>query len=176
MADIERRASVVEVRADGRRLEGYAAVFEQRATIADFTETVARGAFADTLRSGRDVLALVDHDPQRLLGRTKNGTLRLAEDQRGLAFSIDVPDTQLGRDTLAMAERGDLGGASFGFRVPKGGDGWEGRNRTLIRVDLIDVSAVIAFAAYPQTSVTARSDGEPRLPLALARRFTEIFR
>lgn len=176
MVEIERRASLVEVRAAGRKLEGYAAVFDQQTTIADFSETVARGAFTDTLRSGRDVLALVDHDPQRLLGRTKNGTLRLAEDQRGLSFSIDVPDTQLGRDTLAMAERGDLGGASFAFRVAKGGDGWEGRNRTLLRVDLIDVSAVIAFAAYAQTSVAARSQSEPRLPLALARRFTEIFR
>jgi HK97 family phage prohead protease len=176
MAEIERRASIVEVRADGRKLEGYAAIFDQRATIADFSETIARGAFADTLRSGRDVLALVDHDPGRLLGRTKNGTLRLAEDQRGLAFSIDLAETQLARDMLAMAERGDLGGASIGFRVPAGGDGWEGRNRTLIRVDLFDVGPVIAFAAYPQTSVTARSNGEPRLPLALARRFTEIFR
>lgn len=174
--DIERRASLVEVRAAGRRLEGYAAVFEQRTSIADFSETIARGAFTDALRSGRDVLALVDHDPQRLLGRTKNSTLRLAEDERGLAFSIDMPDTQLGRDMVAMAERGDLGGASFGFRVPKGGDAWEGRNRTLVKVDLIDVSAVIAFAAYPQTSVTARSRNEVHLPLALAKRFMETFR
>jgi len=132
-----------------------------------------RGAFADTLRSGRDVLALVDHDPGRLLGRTKNSTLRLAEDQRGLSFSIDIPDTQIGRDVLAMAERGDLGGASFGFRVPKGGDVWEGRNRTLIRVELIDVSAVIAFPAYPQTTVTARSQSDKALSLALAKRFLE---
>src|SRR5688572_23092084 len=104
MTDLERRSLSLEVRASGRKLEGYAAVFEQRANVADFSETVARGAFTETLRSGRDVLALVDHDPHRLLGRTKNGTLRLAEDTRGLSFSIDVPDTQLGRDVLAQAE------------------------------------------------------------------------
>jgi HK97 family phage prohead protease len=171
--DIEWRASVLEVRAGGRKLEGYAAVFEQRTTVADFTESIARGAFAETLRSGRDVLALVDHDPGRLLGRTKSGTLRLAEDQRGLTFSIDVPDTQLGRDMLAMAERGDLGGASFGFRVAKGGDSWEGRNRTLLRVELFDVGPVVAFSAYPQTTVTARSREEGHLSLKLAKRFLE---
>lgn len=174
--DIERRAAIVEVRAAGRKIEGYAAVFGEPTIIADFSETVAAGAFTETLRSGGDVLALVDHDPGRLIGRTKNGTLRLAEDQRGLSFSIDVPDTQLGRDVLAMAERGDLGGASFGFRVLRGGDAWEGRNRTLLRVELIDVGPVIAFPAYPQTSVSARSKGEPRLSLALAKRLVETFR
>ena len=91
MDGMERRAAAIELRADGRRLEGYAAVFDERTAIADFTEAVARGAFSDTLKSGRDVLGLVDHDPHRLLGRTKNGTLRLAEDGRGLAFSIDAP-------------------------------------------------------------------------------------
>lgn len=170
---IERRASLVEVRAAGRRLEGHAAVFDDRTAIADFTEAVARGAFADTLRSGQDVLGLVDHDPHRLLARTRNGTLRLSEDSRGLAFDLDVPDTTLGRDMLAMAERGDIGGASFAFRVPKGGDSWEGRNRTLHRVELVDVSIVVAFPAYSGTTVSAR-DLQPRaLPLALARRYIE---
>lgn len=182
MTEIERRAVPLELRAAGRKLEGYAAVFDETVTIADFSERIAPGAFAETLRAGGDVLGLVDHDPGRLLGRTKNGTLRLVEDQRGLAFSIDVPDTSLGRDILAMATRGDLGGASFGFRVPKGGDAWDGRNRTLLRVDLVDVSAVVAFAAYPQTTITARSSanaangGISRLPLALAKRLVETFR
>jgi HK97 family phage prohead protease len=172
----ERRAFAGELRAAGRRLEGYAAVFDQRITIGDFTEAVAPGAFADTLRSGRDVLGLVDHDPERLLARTRNATLRLAEDVHGLAFSIDVPDTQLGRDILAMAERGDLGGASFSFTVPEGGDTWEGADRTLVRVELFDVGPVIAFPAYPQTTVAARSRRErPRLPLGLARRLLETF-
>jgi len=173
MSDMERRAAAVELRADGRRLEGYAAVFGERTDIADFTESVAAGAFAESLKSGRDILGLVDHDPHRLLGRVKNGTLRLAEDGRGLAFSIDVPETALGSDMLTLAKRGDLGGASFGFRVPKGGDRWEGRNRTLLRVDLFDVSVVVAFPAYASTSVSARDLQHRRLPLALARRYLD---
>ena len=112
----ERRGGV-EVRAVGRRLEGHAAVFGVPARIGAFTETIRPGAFRAALAGGTDVLALIDHDPSRLLGRTSSGSLRLSEDTRGLAFVIDVPDTQLGRDILALAERRDLGGMSFGFRV-----------------------------------------------------------
>ena len=172
----ERRAAALELRAAGRRIEGYAAVFGERAPVADFTEEVAPGAFAASLAAGGDVLGLVDHDPARLLARTKSGTLRLVEDARGLAFSIDVPDTQLGSDMLALAGRGDLGGASFGFRVPPGGDSWQGPLRTLLRVDLIEVSVVVAFPAYAGTSVSARDLQPKRLPLVLARRYMETIR
>jgi hypothetical protein len=151
---IERRAAALEVRAKGRKLEGYAAVFETRAKIADFDEIIARGAFADTLKSG-DKLALVDHDAARILGRTRAGTLKLAEDTRGLHFEIDAPDTTPGRDVLALAERGDLGGASFGFVAIR--DAWAGSLRTLFAVDLREISIVSAWPAYPQTSVSARS-------------------
>jgi HK97 family phage prohead protease len=172
MIPTERRAAV-EFRRDGRRLVGYAAVFDALAKVADFTEKVAPGAFRATLESGADVVALVDHDIGKLLARTKSGTLRLAEDARGLAFDLDLPDTQLGRDTLALAERGDLGGASFGFIVEPGGDTWQGRERTLRRVKLVDVSIVQSFAAYPQTSVSWRTLGNRSLAISLARRYLE---
>ena len=172
---IERRAAV-ELRAEGRRLVGYAARFDTRAAVADFTESIAKGAFSASLAAGADVVALVDHDRGRLLARTRSGTLRLAEDDAGLRFDLDVPDTQLGHDTLALVERGDMGGASFSFVVPRGGDRWEGRDRTLVNVSLRDVSLVSAFPAYPETSVSARSQGQPRLPLALVRPYVELFR
>jgi HK97 family phage prohead protease len=164
---IERRAAA-EIRRDGRRLEGYAAVFNVEARVADFVETVAPGAFTASLADGRDILALVDHDARAVLARTRSGTLRLAEDSRGLAFSLDVPDTQPGRDALALAERGDLGGASFGFRIPKGGERWDGNRRTLARVELLEISVVSSFPAYAETSVSARSrDAAERARLAL---------
>jgi HK97 family phage prohead protease len=170
---IERRTAL-ELRTEGRKLVGYAATFGARAQIADFTETIAKGAFAGSLANERDVLGLVDHDPGKLLARTASGTLRLAEDDKGLRFELDVPDTQLGRDILALAERRDIGGASFGFRVPKGGDKWEGRNRTLTRVDLFDVSVVQSFPAYPQTSVSARHRAGKFMPLDVAKRYLEL--
>ena len=157
MGVIERRAAA-ELRAvGGRKLAGYAATFGTPAPIGSFTETIRAGAFrASLLRPGADVLALVDHDPTRLLARTGSGTLRLTEDARGLAFELDVPPTTLGADVLALAERGDLGGMSFGFRVTD--EAWPAADRRELRaVDLVEVSVVQAFPAYSDTSVSARS-------------------
>lgn len=151
---VERR-SFSEVRSNGRRLEGYAAKFGSEARIGAFVETIAPGAFKDALAG--DVLALLDHDAGKVLGRTRSGTLRLSEDSRGLSFSLDVPETQAGRDVLALAERGDLGGMSFGFVVPKGGEDWSGERRTLRRVALKEVSVVSAWPAYPDTELALRA-------------------
>jgi Escherichia/Staphylococcus phage prohead protease len=136
MTLIERRAFAVELRAvaKGRRLEGYAATFNSEARFAGFTETIRPGAFRKTLDSKADVLALVDHDASKLLARTRSRTLRLAEDTRGLAFDLDLPDTSVGRDVLALAERSDLGGMSFAF-VPLD-EYWDGIERELRSVDL----------------------------------------
>lgn len=153
---VERRA-FSEVRASGRRLEGYAATFGATAALGRFSETIEPGAFRSSL-SG-DVLALLDHDAGKVLGRTRSGTLRLSEDSKGLAFSLDLPDTASGRDVLALAERGDLGGMSFGFTVPKGGESWAGERRTLRTIGLREISVVSAWPAYPDTSLALRSRG-----------------
>ncbi len=152
----ERRALAVEIRAKGRKLEGYAATFNNTATIGGrFVETIARGAFAATLRSQGDILALVDHDPGRVLARTRSGTLRLSEDSKGLAFTLDVPDTSHGRDVLALAERGDLGGMSFGFTAVD--EHRDGDRRELRAVELHEISVVLAWPAYDGTVIQARS-------------------
>lgn len=153
-SSIERRA-FPEVHARGRRLEGYAATFGSEANLGSFVETIEPGAFRGSL-SG-DVLALLDHDTGKVLGRTRSGTLRLFEDTRGLGFSLDLPDTQAGRDVTALAERGDLGGMSFGFNVPKGGEHWTGNRRSLRTVGLREISAVSAWPAYPDTSIALRA-------------------
>jgi hypothetical protein len=156
---MERRALQIEVRTardNPRRLEGYAAVFGAETRVADFVETIRAGAFAATLASGADVLALIDHNPSHVLGRTRSGTLRLSEDTRGLHFDVTLPDTQAARDVLALAERGDIGGASFGFRVPKSGDAWSGNRRELRAVDLHEISIVQSWPAYSNTTVEAR--------------------
>ena len=163
---IERRA-FAEVRAQGRRIEGYAATFGSMANIGSFTETIAPGAFRAALAG--DVLAMLDHDPGKVLGRTRSGTLRLTEDSKGLAFSLDLPDTQAGRDVQALAERGDLGGMSFGFTVPKGGENWQGERRTLHQIDLREVSIVQAWPAYPDTEIALRASRDAWLALPTPR-------
>lgn len=175
---MEQRGATIEVRAkSGRKLEGFAALYGVETHVSDpargtFRETIRAGAFADSLKA--DVLAIRDHDPTRLLGRTRSGTLRLGSDSRGLQFEIDLPDTSEGRDTLALAERGDLGGMSFGFDVPAGGDTWTGDRRELRSVVLHEISVVSHWPAYPGTVIDVRAGLiDARLGPLLARRWLE---
>jgi len=164
--DMERR-TFAEVRTAGRRIEGYAATFGSMANIGSFQERIAPGAFRSALAG--DVLAMLDHDPGKVLGRVRSGTLRLSEDSKGLAFSLDLPDTQAGRDVQALAERGDLGGMSFGFAVPQGGESWNGNTRTLHQIDLREVSIVQAWPAYPDTELALRAARDAWLALPCPR-------
>ena len=141
----------------GRTIGGYAAVFNSRANIGGyFEEVIAPGAFDDALM--QDVRALVDHDTGRVIGRTKAGTLRMKQDDMGLAVEIDLPDTSDGRDLATLIERGDVSGMSFGFVVTK--ETWdetmEPPMRTIQALDLREVS-VVAFPAYDDTSIAMRS-------------------
>lgn len=149
---------VLEVRAEADKpatILGHAALFDTPSMFMGFRETIAPGAFVDSL-SG-DIRALWQHDAARVLGRTKAGTLRLWEDDQGLAFELNPPDTQDGRDAVTLIERGDVDQMSFGFNVPPGGDSWgEDEDgiplRTLRAVSLMEISPV-TWAAYPQTGV-----------------------
>lgn len=173
-SDLEHRVAQ-EVRASGRKLTGYVARFDSEARIGSFTEVIRRGAFRASLDSGRDILALLDHKPDCLLGRTRSGSLELREDETGLAFTLSLPDTQAGRDLVALAERGDLGGCSFGFNVPAGGDHWQGDTRELRSVELHEVSIVQSWPAYANTEVSLRSR-QPDGQLAMLRYWLETCR
>ena len=141
-----------------RKIEGYAAVFnEMSEDIGGFQEKIADGAFASTIQND-DIRALWNHNADYPLGRNKAGTLTLEEDNKGLRFVIDPPDTQYSRDLIVSIDRGDVDQMSFGFRTIK--DHWEMNGdkvvRTLIEVKLYDVSPV-TYPAYPQTSAAVRS-------------------
>jgi uncharacterized protein len=151
---LERRA-VAELRVEGRALVGHAALFGVEAQIGRTIETIRPGAFSQTLKSGADVRAFVDHDSGKLLGRRRSRTLQLEEDGRGLAFSIDVPATSLGEDILELGRRNDLSGMSFGFRAVD--EKWSGRRRELRAVSLVEISVITGGQpAYPDTSVFVR--------------------
>jgi uncharacterized protein len=136
---------------EGREVHGYAALWNVPAKIANFTETVLPGAFRASLNASTDILALLDHKPDRLLGRTSSGTLQLAEDQKGLRFTLQIPNTSAGQDVLELIQRNDLGGASFGFLVRPKGEQWEGRSRKLSDLDLREISLVSSWPAYSET-------------------------
>lgn len=151
----------VELRAElsGNTLAGHAVVFGAHAEVKGHYEAIAPGAFDDTLRGGADVKAFWSHDQAKVLGSTKAKTLRLREDERGLAFELDLPDTSYARDLRELISRSDVNAMSFGF-IP-GDDRWsmapDGRQiRTHIRARrLVEVSPV-ALPAYEGTECYLR--------------------
>lgn len=144
-----------------RTLTGYAVQWEKKSRVLGyfrkFREQFKKGAFADSLRND-DQRFLWSHDTSKVLGRTKNNTLRLYEDDIGLRFELDLPDTTLGDDTYKSIKRGDVDGVSFGFKKEED-DIHEPDDdmplRTVKKAKLLEVSAV-AFPAYPDSQVSAR--------------------
>lgn len=169
---LERRAFAldeitVERRADDgstpTKIRGHAAVFNQLSEPLweGFREKIQPGAFRKTIKEA-DVRALFNHDPNFVLGRTKSKTLSLREDDVGLWFEVEPPETNWANDLMVSIERGDIDQASFGFRVVRdkmhteAGNGTGTTVRELLEVELFDVSPV-TFPAYPQTDVSART-------------------
>lgn len=151
-----------EVEGGLRTITGYAVKWEMKSVTMGywrrFKEQFKRGAFTDSLTQD-DQLALWSHDYSQVLGRTKNGTLRLFEDEIGLRFELDLADTTLGDDTYKTIKRGDVDGVSFGFQMVK--EEWDESDpdsvvRSVTKAKLVEISPV-AFPAYPDSQVSARS-------------------
>jgi HK97 family phage prohead protease len=164
MKKIERRTFTVrDVEArqadDGTmRLSGYAAVFNDSSVPLPFKESIAPGAFRKTLSETPDVRLLVNHEGLPL-ARTKNGTLTLTEDERGLYFSADLADTQEARDIHTLIARGDVDQMSFAFRVIRQKWSEDRSRRVLTEVSLSDGDvSVVTYPAYPTTTVEAREE------------------
>lgn len=148
-----------EMRLDGDespKIVGYAAVFNTWADIGGwFRESIRPGAFRKTIKEN-DIRALLNHDENFVLGRNKAGTLKLREDDKGLAVEIDPVPASWANDLLASMRRGDVSQMSFGFTVNKQEIDEANAERTLVDVTLFDVS-VVTFPAYPTTSAQVRS-------------------
>jgi HK97 family phage prohead protease len=154
--------------------------------LGGFKETIQRGCFTRSIQSDRDVKATFNHtDP--ILGRKKNGTLRVTEDDKGLNFRAILPDTQAARDVYNLVNARYADSCSFAFSVDgSDGEDWDQcddpetgeriRRRTLKRVHLHDVSVLAASApAYPVgTAVTVEANKLPQLN-SLSRNMTDYF-
>lgn len=125
-----------------------------------FRERFLPGAFDEHLATKPDVIASIDHDARRLLGRTASSTLTLRSDREGLYIECDGPDTSYAADLAVSVKRGDIRGMSFIFEAAQGGDRWyteDGeRRRDVSKAKLYEVSFVV-FPAYPTTEAAMRS-------------------
>ena len=139
------------------RLSGYAAVFNDSSVPLPFVERIAPGAFRKTLTETPDVRLLINHEGLPL-ARTKNGTLTLREDERGLWMDAVIADTQEGRDLYTLVQRGDLDQMSFAFRVIRQKWNETRTERLLTELSLADGDvSVVTYPAYPTTTVEARA-------------------
>ena len=144
------------ITAQEHKLVGYAVRWNSLSAVLwdEFREMFAPMAFKDSLAAGADVRALYEHNPAQLLGRTKSGTLALAEDEIGLRFELTPPNTQLGNDVLELVSRGDVSGMSFGFRALN--EHWDistkPYTRTVLAAELLEVT-VTSLPAYPESDV-----------------------
>lgn len=145
---------LVEIKlADGKsgsgEFEGYASTFGNKDSYGDVIE---KGAFADTLKSGRRVLMLDSHNAAAVIGKWKE----MKEDGRGLFVRGEfTPNHTRAADVYASMKHGAVNGMSIGFRIPKGGSEFDEDTevRTISRIDLIEVS-VVAMPANEMAMVS----------------------
>lgn len=161
-------SGLLELRgADGKRIGGYALKYGTLSqNLGGYVESIRRATFTKSLADGGDVLCRYQHDSDMLLGRTSAGTHRLADDDTGLDYEADLPDTSYARDLAALAARGDVRHSSFAFRVLPGGDEWSFTEqgfplRELVEAQLVDTAPVVT-PAYLDTSSGLRSLAERR--------------
>ena len=166
--DITNLSTRDDTKNNSRIVNGYAAVFNSRTLLWEgLEEVISPGAFSRAL-SGSDIRCLFDHDWSKVLGRTKSGTLRLEEDDRGLKFEVELPNTTVANDLIESMSRGDINQCSFGF-IPTD-ETWDYNTdpvlRTVNEVELFEVS-IVSLPAYQDTEATlARSKQEIQQDIA----------
>ena len=144
---------------DSNTVEGYALNWNEY-DMGAFVERIEPGALGD-LRS-YDVHALYNHNYDQVLARSKygEGTLDLEQDENGLYFRFDLPETTTGNEVRTLVARGDVDQASWAFTVKK--ERWENvRSEKPVRIieaigEMYDIS-LTPRGANPTTSVALRS-------------------
>ena len=136
-------------------IEGYAVVFDSPATHG-FTEIVDRNAFNGC--DMKDVPLKYNHtDNFLILARTRNNSLQLSVDDKGLKIRAELLDTTQGKDIYKCIRSGLLDKMSFAFTVEE--EKWDVATdtRTILKIDrLYDVS-VVDTPFYDTTSIYARA-------------------
>lgn len=143
----------MEVRTAGPKIVGHCVLFDTRSRdLGGFVEVVKPQAVDRAMEAS--VVCLYNHDAGAVLGRTPK-TLSLRKDNRGLAFELVPANTTAGRDAFELVQRGDVTGASFGFKTLK--DAWRKEAslhiRELLDIEIAEIS-LTAFPAYAETDVS----------------------
>lgn len=172
-----RSASLVDAEVKGRTVRGYAAVYdspwnERLIDAMGYVETIKHGAFRKALTRSGNVPLLVDHEARTSIDKlatTRNHSLRLRDEPKGLYFEADIPNTQLGNDVLELVGRGDIWGMSYGMATTREDSSYRSNppppQRTINNIQqLLDVT-LTGDPAYEAATVELRSRGFVALPM-----------
>lgn len=149
---------------NSRKVEGYAVVFDSPSENMGFIETIKRGAITEDTIKNSDVLARFNHNPEKVLARSKygSGSLQLVVDDIGVRYSFEAPHTQLGDELLEHLHRGDITSSSFAFTISseKGSERWYKQDgqlyRDIYKIDRLYDVAPVWVPAYEATTCSAR--------------------
>lgn len=154
----------IRVKGDCVEIEGYVNAVERKSKplwsrIGQFVERICKGAFKKALSRNDNVRILLNHDPARDLGGTKDGNLELEEDNIGLHAKATITDPEV----VKKARNGDLVGWSFGFydreveqRTDE--DGFPLRNVKDLDLEEVSILDNTTTPAYDGTLVAVRSE------------------
>jgi hypothetical protein len=188
---LERRYSQAEIRVSksGRRASGYIMRWNTKSKPSSglpFTEICAERCCTNALRTGDPVL-LLDHNMGQVLGRQSAKTVRFSEDNSGLEFDCELPNSPLGDNVAESLRRGDLQSCSFGFSMNpdidpdceswEDGEDEEGERcvvRTLRKISKLHEASIVASPAYPGTSASVRSMFPNGMPLEIRSRYPKL--
>lgn len=183
MAKMERRAApaaetrrlpaAISTRADGKKriVEILIPYYSDSQDLGGFVEQIAPGAFARAL-AGAPCSVFWAHDPSQTLASTSGGSLQLFDSPEGLRATMVLRDTLAADDHFQSIARRDTPDVSFGFLVRK--DRWQGNKRTLLDVDLVEITIGLhkTGGAYPGAQATGTLRARQEAELAeLRRRF-----
>lgn len=155
----------VEVRNDSVILDGYVnAVARDSKPMLDengekFVEQIAPKAFERAIEKSENILCLLDHEPNRKLGSTKDGNIKLFEDNIGLRAICEITDSEV----IEKAKEQRLRGWSFGFEAVKEHEEAASENlkrRFIDEMNLLEVSIIDdkKVPCYVGTSIETRAD------------------
>lgn len=136
-------------------VEGYAVVFDKPATHG-FTEIIKKGAFDKC--DMKDVPLKYNHDDSHLiLARTRNGSLELEVDDKGLKVRAKLIDTTSNVDIYKSLKAGLLDKMSFAFTVEE--EEWDASTdtRTITGINCLYDVSIVDIPFYDQTEIYARA-------------------
>lgn len=158
----------IEVRNDSVVITGYVNAVERwskplkmnlRGIMQRFIEKIKAGAFKNALKRNDNVKVLLNHNPDRELANTKDGTAILEEDNIGLRAEVTITDPEV----VEKARNNKLVGWSFGFYSNADEVAHEATiaTRTVTDMDLVEVSILddTKSPAYYGTSIETRNEG-----------------